>query len=62
MANGAVVGGGESEAKRICAECPVILECRDYSLQSQEPFGVWGGLTEDERDRVLGRMNYRRAR
>jgi hypothetical protein len=43
-------GSASEKAKRICAQCPVILECRDYSLKSQEPFGVWGGLTEAERE------------
>jgi len=39
----------ESTAKRICADCPVSRECLDYALRVQEPFGIWGGLTEAER-------------
>jgi WhiB family redox-sensing transcriptional regulator len=34
-------------AKAICAQCPVRPECRRES--TQERFGVWGGLTEEER-------------
>ncbi|MFD7736080.1 WhiB family transcriptional regulator [Kitasatospora phosalacinea] len=42
----------EEAAKRVCAACPVRLECRRHALATREPYGVWGGLTEDER-RVL---------
>lgn len=40
------------EAKRICATCPVISECLEYALPLQFLFGVWGGLTADERARL----------
>jgi WhiB family transcriptional regulator, redox-sensing transcriptional regulator len=43
----------ESTAKRICADCPVSRECLDYAMRVNEPFGIWGGLTEAER-RQLG--------
>jgi WhiB family redox-sensing transcriptional regulator len=43
----------EREAKRFCAECSVVAHCRDYSLTFREPYGVWGGLTEDERLRMF---------
>lgn len=39
----------EQHAKRICAECPVLAECRAHALQVHEPYGVWGGLSEGER-------------
>jgi WhiB family redox-sensing transcriptional regulator len=42
-----------TEAKRICAACPVQTECLQYSLANEEEFGVWGGLTEKERRRLL---------
>ncbi len=38
-------------AKAICARCPVIQQCGAHALQVREPYGVWGGLTEDERER-----------
>ena len=41
-----------SKAKAICAHCPAIIACRDYALRNGEPFGVWGGLSEDDRDRL----------
>lgn len=43
-----------SEAKRICGECPVIAQCRAHALSVCESFGVWGGLSEDERAGILG--------
>ncbi|MGH3468908.1 MAG: WhiB family transcriptional regulator [Thermocrispum sp.] len=39
-------------AKRVCAECPLQVECREYAIQRGEPFGVWGGTTERERRRI----------
>jgi WhiB family redox-sensing transcriptional regulator len=40
----------------VCAQCPVIDECRDYALHNGEDIGVWGGLTEMERRRILNRQ------
>lgn len=49
--------GPESEerdaaAKEVCARCPVRRECLRHALEVQEPFGIWGGLTEQERRRL----------
>ncbi|PSK52427.1 Transcriptional regulator WhiD [Streptomyces sp. 111WW2] len=43
----------DEEAKRICALCPVRPACLDYALKAREPYGVWGGLTADERTALL---------
>jgi len=43
------------EAKSICALCPVREPCLEYALSTREKNGVWGGLTERERRRVLRR-------
>lgn len=40
-------------AKAICGGCSVITECRDYALETRQPFGVWGGLDEEERRALL---------
>jgi len=40
-------------AKAVCARCPVLDECRRHALQVHEPYGVWGGMSEEERSRVL---------
>ena len=43
----------DDAAKAICAQCPVIAECREYALAAQEPYGVWGGLTQEERRELI---------
>ncbi len=47
----------ETAAKAICAGCPVRDACAAHALRVREPYGVWGGLSEDERE-----AHYRRAR
>ncbi len=32
-----------ADAKRVCAECPVIAPCLEGALARNEPCGVWGG-------------------
>ena len=46
---GAARRGRAAAAKSICAACPVIDTCREHALSAREPYGVWGGLTEEER-------------
>jgi len=43
----------EEEAKAVCRHCPVLEQCRHYALQTQEPYGVWGGLSPKERTAQL---------
>jgi WhiB family redox-sensing transcriptional regulator len=43
----------EAEAKRICVQCPVLEECLSWALEAREPWGVWGGLTPQERSQLL---------
>lgn len=38
-------------AKRVCAGCPARDNCLTLALDFKEPWGVWGGLTENERIR-----------
>lgn len=38
-----------AEAKRVCADCPVIDSCLQWSIETNQEAGVWGGLGEDER-------------
>jgi WhiB family redox-sensing transcriptional regulator len=39
-------------AKALCDTCPVKTECLTYALEANEPYGIWGGLTTNERDRL----------
>ena len=41
------------EAKAICSSCPVREPCLEYALTVREKHGVWGGLTERERRRLV---------
>jgi len=34
-------------AKAICQCCPVLKQCRTHALSVREPYGVWGGISED---------------
>jgi WhiB family redox-sensing transcriptional regulator len=43
-------------AKAVCAACPVIQMCREHALAVQEPYGIWGGLSEDERLIIVDRQ------
>jgi WhiB family redox-sensing transcriptional regulator len=45
--------GRERQAKAICAGCPVCVPCRDFALEIREQHGIWGGLTENERQALL---------
>jgi WhiB family redox-sensing transcriptional regulator len=50
-----------ARAKRVCASCPVRIDCLEYALQSGQGFGVWGGASEQER-RLMRRRQLRRRR
>lgn len=38
----------EAKAIAVCADCPVIAECRAWGV-AHEAYGVWGGLTSRAR-------------
>ena len=40
----------DAAALAVCARCPVIDACRAHGLSVREPYGVWGGLTEADRE------------
>lgn len=43
------------EAKTICAGCPVRDRCLEFALVANERFGIWGGLTTQERRVLMAR-------
>lgn len=45
------------KAQEICAACPIIGHCREYSLRTRQEFGIWGGLTAAERRKELRRRD-----
>jgi len=40
------------EAKKICNGCPVRNECLEHALTHHERYGIWGGTTTRERERI----------
>ncbi len=47
----------EARAKQICVHCPVLEQCRRHALATEEPYGVWGGLSEADRVQLLNGGN-----
>jgi WhiB family redox-sensing transcriptional regulator len=43
----------EELAKQICEQCPARTECLDHALRSNQDLGIWGGLNEAERRRLV---------
>ena len=38
-----------NHAKALCGICPIFEVCRAKGIENQEPYGIWGGLTPEER-------------
>jgi WhiB family redox-sensing transcriptional regulator len=47
------------DAKAVCLSCTVREPCLEFAIEAGERFGVWGGLTSQERRSVVSK---RRAR
>lgn len=41
--------GSIEKAKAICHVCPVIDDCLQYALETNQRSGIWGGTSEKER-------------
>ncbi|WP_122263891.1 WhiB family transcriptional regulator [Ornithinimicrobium cerasi] len=39
----------QARAVAVCRQCPVMAACREHALRYREPYGIWGGMTEEER-------------
>jgi hypothetical protein len=48
-----------SAAKTICDNCHGKIQCLSYGLY-HEQFGIWGGATEGDRDRLRKKLNIQR--
>ena len=51
-----------SEARRVCAQCPVRKDCLAYALDADEQYGIWGGLDPKERQHVRRQQKASRTR
>ncbi len=50
---GSARAGRIAAAQAVCARCPVIAACADHALTVREPYGVWGGMSEEDREEIL---------
>ena len=42
----------QAAAINICWQCPVRVQCLDHALATDERWGIWGGYTTLERQRI----------
>jgi WhiB family redox-sensing transcriptional regulator len=48
----------EARAKAVCERCPVIEACLEFAIETNQKYGIWGGMTDRER----ASLKRRRAR
>jgi WhiB family transcriptional regulator, redox-sensing transcriptional regulator len=54
-------GASTKEAKAVCQGCVVREDCLEYALANGEKFGIWGGLSERGRRRIIRQRALARA-
>ncbi|WP_405930864.1 WhiB family transcriptional regulator [Streptomyces sp. NBC_00827] len=40
----------EQRAVEVCRACPVLDRCAAFAQSTRQPYGIWGGQTEHQRD------------
>ena len=50
------------EAKAVCATCPVRLQCLEFAIATNQPYGIWGGANTSERRSIRRRRQAERRR
>lgn len=56
FSHGAGLPTNYSKARQVCMSCPVRAKCLEYALDLQAKAqlpGMWGGLTENQRQHLL---------
>jgi WhiB family redox-sensing transcriptional regulator len=51
-----------TEAKAVCAGCPVRSECLTYALEDGLDHGIFGGLTERDRRELTRKREHQPSR
>ena len=46
-------GGSTREAKKVCRGCEVRAECLEFALEKRELWGIYGGLSPEQRRDLL---------
>lgn len=44
--------GSKDPALQVCAGCPVVNTCREHAFYHHENYGVWGGTTPRQRQKI----------
>jgi WhiB family redox-sensing transcriptional regulator len=39
-------------AKKACLSCPVVTQCGDYAVKYKEHYGIWGGMSYNDRKEI----------
>lgn len=52
----------DERAKEVCSACPVLKRCRTHALAVREPYGVWGGMSEEDRVAHYAEVDRHRSR
>jgi len=50
------------EAKAVCSMCSVQDACLEFAISAGERFGVWGGLTPQERQALVSQRKREAAK
>lgn len=53
-------GNNANMAKKMCARCPVREKCLDWSIETRQMYGIWGGVSEKKRRQMM-HLRYGRA-
>jgi WhiB family redox-sensing transcriptional regulator len=56
IGSGRAAQAATAQAKRICAGCQFTAGCLGHALANDIRHGIWGGTTERERARLMGRL------
>ena len=52
------LGGGTDKqvtaARALCCQCPELNPCTRWALTNHEPAGIWGGLSQHQREAMRG--------
>lgn len=60
VGKGTAAGEATCAAKAVCARCPVRRACGDFALRTNQEYGIWGGMDEEERREI--RRSWRKDR
>lgn len=49
------MGHKTTKAKKMCIKCPVLILCREYAIDTEQEWGIWGGLDKHQRAAIIAR-------